>query len=264
MITPGDQDYPDTTPVDWSPGGLLTLLLAAVVVGLSGAAWGVQPSGTAIKSAAGSLDERIRAKCPGAVASQMRAQEWEARHRGPPIDQVTRPALRGELLLRGQLDQQVREFATGSSGMPSQSDPRVARMLEVDADNLQRLHHIVRQDGFPTARMVSYDGVAAAWLILQHATTDPAFQASLLPTIEHMVGRGELGAQNYAMLADRVLLAEGKKQRFGTQFTGLGAQMQMQPVQDPERVDQRRAKLGLTPLADYTCILRVVYGDASE
>jgi hypothetical protein len=80
----------------------------------------------------------------------------------------------------------------------------------------------VRQDGFPTAEMVGCDGVSAAWPILQHAITDPEFQASWLPTIDRMAQHGELGAQDYALLADRVLLAKGKKQRFGTQFSGFG------------------------------------------
>ena len=82
----------------------------------------------------------------------------------------------------------------------------------------------------------------------------------MLPTIDRMAQHGELGAQDNALLADRVLLAKGKKQRFGTQFTGFGDHMQMEPLEDPPHVDQRRARLGLSPLADYTCMLRVFYG----
>lgn len=133
-------------------------------------------------------------------------------------------------------------------------------MREVDEDNIARLRHIVRQDGFPTAKLVGYDGVSAAWLILQHAENDPVFQASLLPTIERQVQRGELAAQDYALLADRVFLAQGKSQRFGTQFSGLGDRMQMEPLDDPAHVDERRTRLGLPPLADYMCVLRVFYG----
>jgi hypothetical protein len=252
-----------------SAARLLTLLLAGLIFAAP-AVRAVPVGGTANErgdlspGAAPSLDERIRASCPGAVASQLRAHEREARHRPAPVTQVTRPALRRELLLRGQLDQQVREFAMGASELPSASDPRIARMQETDADNLQRLHHIVRQDGFPTARMVGYDGVAAAWLILQHASADPAFQAALLPTIEGLARRGELSGENYALLADRVLLAQGKRQRFGTQFTGFGPALQLQPLEDPQRVDQRRAQLGLMSLEDYQCLLRVVYGGAGN
>ena len=52
-----------------------------------------------------------------------------------------------------------------------------------------------------------------------------------------------------AFLTDRVLLAEGKPQEFGTQATGRKGQWIPCSLRDPGRVDQRRAAMSLGPLA---------------
>ena len=49
----------------------------------------------------------------------------------------------------------------------------------------------------------------------------------------------------------RVLLAEGKPQEYGTQVTARDGQHVPRNLRDPDTVDQRRAEMDLTPLADY-------------
>ena len=68
--------------------------------------------------------------------------------------------------------------------------------------------------------MVGGDGEHAAWLLAQHADSDPEFQRICLDLVTQAVACGEALPTELAYLTDRVLLAEGKPQEYGTQFKG--------------------------------------------
>jgi hypothetical protein len=106
--------------------------------------------------------------------------------------------------------------------------------------------------------MVGYNGVSSAWLLMQHADTDPAFQARWLPVIAKRARSGDLSMQQYAFLTDRVLWHQGKKQLFGTQITSDNGQFTPEPLADEAHLDQRRKSIGLMPIADYLCLIRVM------
>ena len=201
------------------------------------------------------FEDTILERCPSAAEAVKLQHQAADRRRAPPIQRVTRPLLQRELILRSEQDQAARgvtKFSETGRGLDMEY------MKEVDADNLGRLKHIIHQDGFPTARMVGYDGLQAAWLLVQHADSDPEFQAQMLVEVRQRVHSGELELQDQALLTDRVLLAHGKKQRYGTQFE-VGAQgLTVRPLEDPPHVDERRRAMGLISLADYTCILKAM------
>jgi hypothetical protein len=67
---------------------------------------------------------------------------------------------------------------------------------------------------------------------------------------------GEVSRQDLAYLTDRVLVNDGKKQRYGTQ---MGMNFEPQPIEDAGNVDQRRAEVGLPPLAEYVKLAREQY-----
>jgi hypothetical protein len=108
--------------------------------------------------------------------------------------------------------------------------------------------------------MVGYDGLEATWLLIQHADADPAFQAEMLTEVRRSVKARDLDLQLYAMLTDRVLLAQGEKQRYGTQLEISNQGLTPRSLEDPEHVDKRRRAMGLIPLADYECWLNA-YND---
>jgi hypothetical protein len=135
-----------------------------------------------------------------------------------------------------------------------------AAVVQIDAANLQRLKHIVTQDGFPTRSMVGDDGVDAAWLLTQHADSDPAFQAQILEILAARVRHHAFDSAEFAMLTDRVLTHQGKPQRYGTQFGNDGSGWKPGRMEDPAHVDRRRASVGLGPLAEYSCVIQAVYG----
>jgi uncharacterized protein DUF6624 len=202
--------------------------------------------------------DRIAEHCPHAAIAKQELQRTTDAHR-PEIKTVTRPALQHELLLLEQRDQDARGSWIRQQSSATSSEAAWANIHQVDAANLTRLKQIVHQDGFPSADMVGYNGVAAAWLLLQHADRDPAFQASLLPVIARRAHSGELSPDLCALFFDRVRIAQGKKQRFGTQFEGQGSSMARRPTEDVAHLDRRRRAMGLVSMADYECVLHAVY-----
>lgn len=161
-------------------------------------------------------------------------------------------ALRQELLRMADADQRIRTAALRATNFHG--------ILEVDARHLQRMKQIVRQHGWPGRSLVGEDGAHAAWLLVQHATQDPDFMNRCRGLMERAVKRGEASAKDYAFLVDRVRLQRGKAQLYGTQFIqDSRGRLILQPLKDPEDVDERRWKMGLEPLAEYEAELRRFY-----
>jgi len=108
-------------------------------------------------------------------------------------------------------------------------------------------------EAWPSISRVGEDAEAAAWEIAQSAKDDPALARRCLEYIEVAVALGDAPAWHEACLVDRVLMNAGKPQRFGTQVVvgPTGHDLVAWPISDPERVDVRRAAVGLPPLAEH-------------
>jgi hypothetical protein len=97
-----------------------------------------------------------------------------------------------------------------------------------------------------------------AWLIAQHAIARPAFQRRVLTLLrsDDAVPRREI-----AMLEDRILCLEGREQIYGTQFDwDDNGEMGPLPIADLDGVDDRRAAVGLNPLAERIAEMRALFG----
>jgi uncharacterized protein DUF6624 len=67
--------------------------------------------------------------------------------------------------------------------------------------------------------------------------------------------QGEVSPEKLGMLEDRVLVHQGKPQRFGTQFnTGPDGVFRFAPVTDPAGLGARRSAAGMPPLSQYVCL----------
>lgn len=124
-------------------------------------------------------------------------------------------------------------------------------MQAVHEENAAILEGIIRERGWPTSDLVGDDGAEAAWLIVQHAIGLPEFQRRCLELLREAATAGAVPPWQPAYLLDRVLTFEGKQQVYGTSFDwdeeGL---MSPRPIADPTSVDERRAAVGLPPLAE--------------
>lgn len=124
-------------------------------------------------------------------------------------------------------------------------------MQAVHEENAAILDGIIQEHGWPTSDLVGDDCAEAAWLIVQHAIGLPEFQRRCLELLKDAATSGSSPAWQPAYLLDRILTFEGKPQVYGTSFDwdeeGL---MSPRPIADPISVDERRAAVGLPPLAE--------------
>ncbi len=123
-------------------------------------------------------------------------------------------ALRQELLTMGYLEQSIRQELI-DAGLDKRNPELLEEMKRVDAENTARLQSIVEERGWPGKSLVGDDGAEAAFLLLQHSTK--SFQKKVLPRLQEAWTQGEVQGRHVAMLTDRVLVAEGKPQLYGTQ-----------------------------------------------
>lgn len=207
-------------------------------------------------------DSHLAQQCPAAATWIAAMQRKEA---APPASdniRPSKPALRSELARRANADQQARERAFGSGGTVVKEDAQ--RMIAVDAENLAWLRPLVQAHGFPTEAEVGTDGVENAWLLVQHADEDPLFQASVLALLKDRAGTDAIPLHMYALLEDRVRLAQGKEQLYGSQITVRDGAYVLKPTEDMAQLDARRKSMKLMPIDDYLCVIKASYGAPSE
>ena len=197
----------------------------------------------------------------------------------PKLVPAKEPELRSELLRRTKADQEARaawtqwmkdhgadgvvNFAALSKEKRAEFEKVTAKMREVDADNTKWLKSVVEKHAWPTNTLVGTDGADAAWLLVQHADADPKFQRRCLDLMAKLP-KSEVSPSKRAYLTDRVLLAEGKKQLYGTQFNLVDGKWKVRPLEDEANVDKRRADVGLPPLAEYAKTIEQQFGGSGK
>ena len=129
--------------------------------------------------------------------------------------------------------------------------PLAPRLAEVFRRNASALEAIIEEHGWPGRSLVGEDGSHAAWFLLQHAIERPDLQRRGLSLLRAAVAHGEAAPAQAAYLEDRICFYERRPQRYGTQFD-WDAQGKLSPwvLEDPERVDEYRAAVGLGPLQE--------------
>ena len=129
-------------------------------------------------------------------------------------------------------------------------------MAEVHHRNAVRLAALMKDMGWPGRSVVGREAADAAWLVLQHSIGDPAVMRRGLELLRSLPP-GEVDPIQLAMLEDRVRTFSGLPQIYGTQFDwDERGEMQPRPIEDAARVDERRAAIGLPPLAEKLAEIR--------
>ena len=163
-----------------------------------------------------------------------------------------------ELATRRDEDQRVRRQVSGFVGQPGARvpDELAAEWERVDSANTRWLGSLLAARGWPGQTLVGAEGAQAAWLLAQHADRDPELQQAFLSALREAVAAGEASPAHLAYLEDRVRVNAERPQLYGTQFTREGGELAPHPIEDPERLDERRAEVGLEPFAAYDARMR--------
>jgi len=152
--------------------------------------------------------------------------------------------------------------ALEKGGKTKWSDATLAawkKETRIDRANTARMKEIIERFGWPGKSLVGTEAADAAWLLVQHADLDRPFQKRCLGLIDKAVKDGEAEAKHFAYLTDRVLIAEEKKQLYGTQLVEENGKLKPKPIEDEPNVDKRRQEGGLEPLADYLRLAQQFY-----
>jgi hypothetical protein len=122
---------------------------------------------------------------------------------------------------------------------------------EKDSINLIKVKKILDERGWLGPDIIGVQGNSTLFLVIQHS--DIETQKKYLPIMRDAVKKGNARPADLALLEDRVLLGQGKRQIYGSQIgrnqeTG---EYYVLPLKDPENVDKRRSAVGLESLQDY-------------
>lgn len=157
------------------------------------------------------------------------------------MDAKTHNEIVTELLAMAKADQEMRVRASKDKSRWDKS---------VDQKNTAHLKEIVETIGWPTISKVGAKASHSAWLLVQHATAEPAFMKQCLKLMKD-AQEDDIDPADIAYLEDRLLIMEGKPQIYGTQFRTIDGVTEPFPMEDPEYVDERRARVGLGSFVEY-------------
>jgi len=111
--------------------------------------------------------------------------------------------------------------------------------------NTAYLKEIISVIGWPTKLKVGDEASQKAWLIAQHSDHDIEFQKECLRYLRS-ASSSEIEKWQIAFLKDRILVAEGKPQCYGTQFyRDKNGKFIPRPISNIRGLDARRKKFDL-------------------
>lgn len=188
----------------------------------------------------------------------------------PSADPERNETYRKAILDLLEKDQEVRQasaeflkqFQPGPMS-PAQS-AEIAKLRRHTAGIAAQFKSLYARHGWPGFRKVGRDATAAACIIVQNFENETIFQRKFLAAMKEAAEAGEVDRPALAGMTDRVLVAEKKKQLYGTLISVRGSKVAPLPVEDPKNLDQRRAKMGLMPMEEYLEEVRSRYGQGKK
>ena len=163
------------------------------------------------------------------------------------LNEKERAVVASELSGMARRDQEARRTASEEGNWDG--------VAAVDEKNVGKLADVIDRMGWPTVSKVGEGAAHAAWMIAQHADHNPGFQRRCL---DLMKGESpeDVSLEDVGYLEDRVLVAEGEPQMYGTQWKFEDGRMVPEEIRDRESVDERRESVGMGSFEEYAKAMR--------
>ena len=155
--------------------------------------------------------------------------------------------LRSELLEMVKTQEQANRKAVENWEKDKKFD---AEARQIGRENALRLCGILSENGWLTKEAVGDDGFQAI-LYLFRNTRDLQFQREFFPVMAAAAQKGLIAKENLASLIDKIRLASGLTQIFGTQTAVRDEIAYLFPLENDERVDEWRKIYEMPPLKTF-------------
>lgn len=156
--------------------------------------------------------------------------------------------LQKKILTMAICEQRARKLAMKDS----QNKKLIKKVYNCDTKNITEAKKIIKKYGWPTFNLIGKKAVNSFWIIVQHADRDTKFQKQCLELLKKTTINKQAKPKSLAFLTDRVLSAEGKAQKFGTQFVFKNGKLVPGKIFDKKNVNKRRSEYGLNTLEERT------------
>lgn len=125
------------------------------------------------------------------------------------------------------------------------------KISKTDSSNLVVVEQILEKHGWLSSEEIGSTANSTLFLVIQHSSQEA--QEKYLPMMRQAVKEGKANSRSLALLEDRLGLAKGELQVYGSQIgtDQESGEMYVLPLIDPENVNERRSKVGLDPIEDY-------------
>lgn len=140
-------------------------------------------------------------------------------------------------------DQGIRENLIASEG--EEFGKIMLQMMAIDSSNQAMVKSILKKYGWLPKSKIGEKASEAIFFVIQHSEAELIRQ--YFPSLKDLASRQEASPVHAAMMEDRLLVNDGKKQKYGTQATSdstTNGKAYIWPVENPNIVNQLRKDAG--------------------
>jgi hypothetical protein len=144
------------------------------------------------------------------------------------------------LLLRKDVMPILRKYGTNSHQLNSINKV----IIKHDSVSLVEVQQVLDKYGWLGISQIGEKANQAIYLTIQHAQ-DKNIREKYFPLLKESAKKRESKLADMATMKDRILVENGKKQIYGTQYKIIEGERVLLPIKDSKNINKRREKVGL-------------------